>query len=355
MSLAHLQVEGLRCLKPGLLELAPHLNLIHGQNGSGKTSLLEAAFLLGRGRSFRTRHTEQLIARGASQLLVFGQTLDEAERPSHRIGFEYHRDESYKARLDGRDVQSLAELPAAFFVEAIDPEVHRLIEGGPGERRRWLDWGVFHVERPFLDHWLRYSRALRQRNAALRQNLDPRPWDAELILHGNEISHLRAQAFESVLPFWSEAVARLCGLQVEMSYYRGWAADRELAEILESGLARDRERGGTASGPHRADVQLRIAGKAAKETLSRGQQKLVAAAMVLASLQRLRDLQPLPPTLLLDDPAAELDAQRLGSLVTLVRELNCQLIITSLDADLRLFGDPEHVFHVEQGQVSRRN
>lgn len=353
MSLARLQVEGVRCLKPALLELAPHLNLIHGQNGSGKTSLLEATFLLGRGRSFRTRHTEQLIARGEERLLVFGQTLDEARQPAHRIGFEYHRDESYTARLDGRDVQSLAELPAAYFVEAIDPEVHRLIEGGPGERRRWLDWGVFHVERSFLEHWLRYSRALRQRNSALKQHLDPSPWDPEVIHHGNELSRLRALAFDSLLPIWSAAVARLCGLPVEMSFYRGWAAERELAEVLEASLPRDRERGSTASGPHRADVHLRIAGKAAKESLSRGQQKLVAAAMVLSMLQRLRELQSLPPTLLLDDPAAELDAGRLASLVSLVRELNCQLLITALEPNLRLFGDPEAVFHVEQGRVQQ--
>lgn len=352
MSLAHLQVEGVRCLQPGLLELAPHINLIHGPNGSGKTSLLEAIFLLGRGRSFRTRHTEQLIARTAARLFSFGLTQDEDGRPLHRIGFEYRRDGAYTARLDGEDVRSLAQLPAAFFVEAIDPEVHRLVEGGPGERRRWLDWGVFHVEHPFLEHWVRYSRALKQRNAALRQGFDPGAWEGELLLHGVRIAELRRQVFESILPHWSAVVQVLCGLPVEMGYFRGWAADRELAEVLEAGLVRDRERGSTGSGPHRADIHLRIEGRPAREVLSRGQQKLVAAAMVLALLQRLRDLQTLPPTLLLDDPAAELDTQRLGNLVGLVRELDCQLVITALNPDLRLFGNPERVFHVEHGQVT---
>jgi DNA replication and repair protein RecF len=347
VSLASLTVSKLRCIQQAELAFGPHLNLIYGANGSGKTSILEAAFLMGRGRSFRTRHTDALITRHADHLTVFGQTQD----PAHRIGFEYRRDEAYTARLDGRDVQSLAELPAAFFVEVIDPEIHRLVEGAPAERRRWLDWGVFHVEPVFLGHWTRFSRALRQRNAALRQDLDPRPWEAELITHGEKVAELRGHWFEGLKPYWQAAILRLSGLELDVSYYRGWSVDRQLADVLAEGWARDRERGATQAGPQRADVLLRLGGKLARESLSRGQQKLVAAAMVLALLQRLRDQQVTPPTLLLDDPAAELDQDRLASLVEMVTELRCQLLITSLSPDLRIFGQPEHVFHVEQGSV----
>lgn len=349
MSLASLKVAGIRSLVSAALEFGPHLNLIHGPNGSGKTSLLESAFLLGRGRSFRTRHTDQLISRGRPSLQVFGQTAD----PAHRIGFEYRRDEAYTARLDGADVRSLAELPQAFFVEVIDPEVHRLVEGAPGERRRWLDWGVFHVEPSFLEHWLRFSRALRQRNAALKQGADPKVWDLELALHGEQVARQRSLWFETVKPFLNETIHSLAGLDVELSCFRGWNAERSLSEALADGLERDRARGSTLVGPQRADVHLKVGGKAARESLSRGQQKLVAAAMVLALLKRLREQQASPPTLLLDDPAAELDPHRLAALVDMVRELDCQLIITSLDPDLGLFGSPERVFHVEQGVVTR--
>jgi DNA replication and repair protein RecF len=137
-----------------------------------------------------------------------------------------------------------------------------------------------------------------------------------------------------------------------MSYYKGWAADRKLEEVLADGRDRDRARGSTLAGPQRADVRLTVQGRPAREVLSRGQQKLVAAALVLALLQRLRGERTTPPTLLLDDPSAELDTQRLGALVELVKALNCQLVVTSLHADLANFGAPERVFHVERGVVT---
>ena len=348
MSLASLQITNLRCIAEASLEFTSGLNLVFGVNGSGKTSVLEAAFLAGRGRSFRTRHTEQLILREKEQLRLFATTAD----PAHRIGFEYRRDESYSARMDGEDVRSLAELPSAFFAEVIDPEVHRLVEGAPAERRRWLDWGVFHVEPGFLDAWLRFTRSLKQRNAALRLNQDPQPWNVELAQQGEAVARLRSQWLQSVLPFWEKTVQRLSGLRVEMHYHQGWGSGRALAEVLHENLERDRIRGSTLAGPQRADVQLRLEGKPAREALSRGQQKLVAAAMVLALLQRLKGERATPPTLLLDDPAAELDSSRLAALVELVRELHCQLIVTALHADLGNFGRPERVFHVERGSVS---
>ena len=348
MSLASLRIKDLRCIAEAELQLGPHVNLIHGPNGSGKTSILEAAFLAGRGRSFRSRVTETLISRGKEALEVFARTV----APDHAIGYEYRRENGYTARMDGADVRSLAELPSAWFVEVIDPQVHRLVDGPPSERRAWLDWGVFHVEHHFLESWFRFSRALRQRNAALKQGQGGGEWTAELALHGEQVAAARSAWFKSMQPLLEETITHLAGLPVEASYYRGWGADRSLAEAIADAAVRDRERGTTSAGPQRADVHLRIGGRAARDSLSRGQQKLVAAAMVLTVMKRLRSERREPPTLLLDDPAAELDADRLGVVVELVRSLDCQLVITALDPTLQPFGRPEHVFHVEQGRVS---
>jgi DNA replication and repair protein RecF len=349
MTLAALRVENLRIIAAAQLQLDAGLNLITGANGSGKTTLLEAIFLLGRGRSFRTRNTERLIRHRSDSLLVFGET----QAPDHRLGFEYATATGSAARIDGRTPESLAELPAHFFVEVIDPEIHRLISGAPADRRRWLDWGVFHVEPLFLDHWLRYSRALKQRNAALKSGMDPRPWTGELVRYGERITAQRQAWLEGLQPLWAATVSELSGLPVQIVAQRGWAQQHaSLADALDESQERDRQRGTTTVGPHRADIGLRLDGVMAREVLSRGQQKLVAAAMVIALLRRLRERGERPPTLLLDDPAAELDSERLGNFVSLVRSLEGQLVVTTLQHSSEIFGKPDKVFHVEQGSVN---
>ncbi|MBS0389274.1 MAG: DNA replication/repair protein RecF, partial [Proteobacteria bacterium] len=185
MSLLALEVEGLRCLTKTRLELHPHVNLVTGANGAGKTSLLEAIYLLGRGRSFRTRLTERLIAHEARSLHVFGQT-DDPNYPA--LGFGFDRQEGLRARVAGRDVKSLAELTVAFPVQVVDPGIHRLVEEGPAYRRRWLDWGVFHVEPGFVGAWTDYARNLKQRNAALKLRGDPSPWEPELVRLGSALA-----------------------------------------------------------------------------------------------------------------------------------------------------------------------
>ena len=165
MSLAELRIENLRCIESAALEFSPELNLIAGENGAGKTSILEAIFLLGRGRSFRTRNSERLIRHGQPKLTVFGRTDD---APPKVAGIEIAADGGTRARINGENARSLLELSGVVPVQAIDPEIHKLVDQGPERRRRWLDWLVFHVEPTFGLAWARYNRALKQRNAALK-------------------------------------------------------------------------------------------------------------------------------------------------------------------------------------------
>ena len=288
MSLIELTVTNVRSVEAAELKVPEGLTVIWGENGSGKTSLLEAMFLLGRGRSFRTRNSERLIRRGQDHLRVIGRIRRGGDQID-TLGFEATRT-GVTARIAGRPAESLAELSQAFAVQVIEPGVHKLVEEGGHRRRRWMDWAVFHVEPQFVDTWVRYTRTLKQRNAALRTQPElARVWDAELARMGEQIAESRRKFLEQLQPYWRDAVAALSGLDVQLNYSRGWSADTSLLESLTASRTRDEARHLTHSGPHRADVAVRMDGRPAREVLSRGQQKLVAVAMTVAQLRLLKD------------------------------------------------------------------
>src|SRR5688572_6685228 len=350
MSLAELRIENLRCVEGAVLEFAPELNLIAGENGAGKTSVLEAIFLLGRGRSFRTRNSERLIRYGQPKATVFGRTDDS---PPKYAGVEIAADGGTRARINGENAGSLLELSGVVPVQAIDPEIHKLVDQGPERRRRWLDWLVFHVEPTFGLEWARYNRALKQRNAALKSGAGGiEAWDEELVTHGTAITEARQRALAKLSPRLQSTFERFGGLEVQAGFSAGWAGG-SLRDSLRVHLDRDRVRGTTTVGPHRADVSLRRHHRAARETLSRGQQKLTAVAMIISQLQLLQDEVGLRALLLLDDPAAELDQKNLQRLFTELSSLRCQMIATSLTPETALFQAPKATFHVEQGRVMR--
>ncbi|HKT73339.1 MAG TPA: DNA replication/repair protein RecF [Steroidobacteraceae bacterium] len=350
MSLVELSVEDLRCLEQVHLQLHPTHNLIWGSNGSGKTSVLEAIFFLGRGRSFRTRNSDRLIRRGQSRLIVFGRTDDV---PSQSLGVQVMRDEGVTARINAGPASALTDLSQAFAVAAIDPGVHKLVEEGAHRRRRWMDWVVFHVEPHFVEAWTRYTRALKQRNAALKsQPSQAGAWDSELVRWGEQVAMARHATLQRLQPFWKDLLPELSGLDVELHYFRGWSQDTDLQGALRASLARDLSKGATHPGPHRADILVRLHGRLARETLSRGQQKLVAITMMLAQVRLVQECIAAPPTLLLDDPAAELDSRRLERFIARVEQLRCQTVLTSLERESPLFTAQGTRFHVEQGRVA---
>src|SRR6202167_1449771 len=226
MSLRRVQVTDFRCLQSADMELDPRFTLVSGPNASGKTSLLEAIYVLGRGRSFRTRRLEHLIRMGRPRFVVFG----EVDLPERRVALGIEGSQAgMRARLGGAPVSSLAELASVLPVQIIDPEVHRLIEEGPSRRRRFLDWGVFHVEPSFVGHWQRYHQALKQRNAALKSH-QPRgavaAWDPDLLSYGELVTQARSRYLDLLSP-QAEAIGRnLLGMELSLSYRPGWARDR---------------------------------------------------------------------------------------------------------------------------------
>ena len=354
MSLLRLEIRDFRCIAGAELEFDARCNLISGANASGKTSLLESIFFLGRGRSFRTARNETLIRKGVHELLLTGKfEAGESVRP---VGVRYSR-EGFEARAAGNRIGSLAELATILPVQAIDPEVHRLVEEGPAERRRYLDWGVFHVEPRFVEQWRRYQRALKQRNAALRAEAPDavvRAWDPELLESGKALAQSRRDYFQNLQPHVADVGQRLLGATIELSLSDGWLAGTELADAIEHAWPRDRERGTTHAGPHRADLSIRVAGDLARHRVSRGQQKLTAAAMLLGQLKCDEQLGSPTAALLVDDPAAELDSANLERLISVILDLPGQLFVTALDPSMAAFErlPVARRFHVEHGKIT---
>jgi DNA replication and repair protein RecF len=353
MPLGSFRAERFRCLTDVELELDPSANLFVGPNASGKTSLLEAAFFLSRGRSFRSRQRATLIAYGQESFLLAGQAI--AAGGTVSLGVRASRSDT-EWHVAGAVASGIADLAELFPAQVIEPEVHKLLEEGPGRRRRFLDWGVFHVEPGFLSTWRRYHQALRQRNAALKQDAgdeDLAAWELELAFQGEALADQRDRYLARLAGPLETIGQALLSEPIALVHHAGWDRERRLRDALEEDRRRDRRYRATQLGPHRGDVVVQLSGRPAKDHVSRGQQKLVAAGLMLAQLEIQEQEKPGRSALLLDDPAAELDKGNLIRLMTLVRHSPAQLWVTSLQPDIGELIREVRLFHVERGTVRR--
>lgn len=348
--LTTIDIENFRCIRAAHLTLDPQATGIVGENGSGKTSLLEAIYFLAHGRSFRANQREKLLPPQTDFLRVVGRI--QTARGELVAGIEYGK-QGTRANLAGQGISGIAEIAEILPVQVIDPGVHRLIEEGSARRRRLLDWGVFHVKHEFLGVWRRYQRALQQRNAVLRSNGDEQllaAWEGELGTAGHRVDTLRSEYASQLLPHFVGIAEQLLGAQgARFSYRRGWAAEHELVAQLIESRPRDQRLRTTTVGAHRADVAFAFEGAPARDRVSRGQQKLLAAAFILAQLA-FQAAQGAPPAcLMLDDPAAELDVDNLGKLLAAVSKIPAQLVITSVHESGLEGVKLGRKFHVKQG------
>ncbi len=343
------KVSDFRCIETADVSLSPAFNLICGANASGKTSFLEALAYLGRGKSFRGASTNNLVRHGQAEFVLFGET-DNGGR-SQKIGVRNSR-EGLEVRVDGNSEGGAAALAEALPLQVIDPEVHSLVAGGPELRRRFLDWVAFHVEHDHLLTWRRFRRALKQRNAALKAKSPPaaiRSWNAEFIELAGLLDESRRRVLDVAIDSLAEYGEALLGTELGFEYAQGWNREKTLEQALDEGIERDLQQGATQHGPHRADLKISYDERQARKLVSRGQQKLLASAMILAATETAQTALERPLLLLLDDPAAELDADSLGRLLAAVDGLGCQVVATSLTEGALETPVNTRVFHVEQG------
>ena len=356
MRLQTLRVQNVRCLTDVDLALADGINLFVGANGAGKTSVLEAAFLLSHARSFRSGARDALMQRETSSLSVFAQ-VSHAQGRLSRLGLG-RTGSRWEARLDGA-VVALGDLVRECAVVCFDPGAHALIAGGAEERRRYLDWGVFHVEPDFLQSWRRYQRALKQRNSLLRSAPSAgdelfAPWEAELAQNAEDIDGRRRRYVQRLQPHLQTALSHLLPElgDVEVRYRRGWGDELDLARALQTLRGRDAARGHTTLGVHRADWAIAFEHAPLREHLSRGQEKLTALACMMAQAALYAESCGEWPIVCLDDLSSELDTPHQHAVVEQLEEAAAQILITGTDVSEALQSVPARTFHVEQGRFT---
>jgi DNA replication and repair protein RecF len=166
------------------------------------------------------------------------------------------------------------------------------------------------------------------------------------------LSGARGRYVAALSPYAAAIGRNLLGMELSLSYRTGWSKELSLAEALQQSWNHDQESGATQVGPHRAELGIRLDGTAVKDRVSRGQQKLLAAALLMAQIKLFPEGSAVQPTLLLDDPAAELDDEHLGSLIREVSSQSVQLVVTTLHGEFPAFGEPGRRFQMNGGKVS---
>jgi len=357
--LNQLSIENFRNITSVSLPLSKGVTVFVGENGAGKTSILDAVHLLGTGKPFTTHRIDNVIHRDASAVQVVGHL----STPSNVVmGVRRNRGGSGEARIGGASVKALSELAKALPLIVINADTLNIVREGPEGRRRFIDSFVFHVEQGFSQDSRRYLHALKQRNALLkeRRRTDDAVWVRDLAVSGESMVSARGRAVSVLAEALKDVLAdmKVSFPEWQLIQRTGWAADRSLAEALAKASDSDRHRGFTQVGPHRGDVVFLVGGAPAHEVLSRGQMKVLMAATKLAQARVMHRETGASPVLLVDDVAAELDAENASGLFGNMVSDGFQVLVAMVDASgpsAWTQNALSNVFHVEHGAITDAN
>lgn len=354
MRISQIRIENVRNIKEATINPGLRLNIILGANGSGKSSLLESIHLLGRADSFRTNRYLDVIQRDTTRLGVSGLINTEGNL-THRINVVIDK-KRRSISIDGTETGSRSELIKRFPLQFLSPLSYLLIEGPPNVRRQFIDWGVFHSQRPYPEEWKRFRRCLIQRNAALKtKNRSMQGiWNDEFAKYGTIISERRKDYLDQVLPYVQDISDQMLPTKkVSLAYLTGWDDNLKLDQVLENDLERDMKFGFTHSGPHKSDLLVTVHGRPGRSFLSRGQIKLLVIAMKLAQIKLLMDQKNRCTSLLIDDFCTELDRRNATRLKHFLHDIELQCFLTATDRNSigSFCGIDSTLFHVEQGHV----
>ncbi|CZH32848.1 DNA replication and repair protein recF [Legionella pneumophila] len=327
MILSEVRIHNIRNIASTSFILNPNFNCITGPNGSGKTSLLEALYMLSCAHSFRSREVAPIISYGQNQLNVFAHACDEST-----ISVQKSITDGTQIKLNNQFCCTTSQLAYALPCQVIYSDIFQIIDAGPSVRRSLLDWGLFHVKHDYLKIWKDYKRILSQRNALLKSRATYEhfiPWDQQLSQLANQLDQARNDYFLQWQPKFYQVLCDLTNISCTVEYYKGWDrknAGQNMEELLQKSFDSDRNKLYTQYGPHQADLIISTEQYRVKHTLSRGQQKIILIALKLAQGQLL-DKDCL---YLIDDLAAELDDYHQRNLIKYLTQQKGQFVITNL-------------------------
>jgi len=357
MSVIELQTVNFRNLITEKLSFHPKLNFITGDNGSGKSSLLESLFYLGHGKSFRSTHLESLIYTDADSFIVSVKTENNIQ-----LGIQRNAQGESKIKINGAKHTKLSDLAKNFAIQIVTPESFKLFVGGPKERRKFVDLGMFHVKHSFSSLWNDFSRTLKQRNACLKNKVNETQltyWTDEFCRLSESIAALRKEyiiLLREEVSLWMSIVLPSLMDEINIRYSQGWNNKKELKEVLNINISKEYERGYSLFGAQKFDIKFLIDNLSIEHRLSRGQQKLFLLALTFAQTSLIAKVNRLKPILLIDDIGAELDHSSRTAMFSAIQQLGCQTMITAIDSvalePLMPVNNNYKMFHVKHGQIS---
>jgi len=358
MQLEQLKIHQFRSLETTELQFSPCLNLVYGNNASGKTSLLEAIYFLGRGKSFRMQTSAPLIQQGQTSFHLHGRLSNPISKSSFSIGFHKVGAELL-VKLGGERVKKLSEVAKLIPFQVISSDSHKLLEDGPDVRRRFLDWGLFHVEPQYHSDSKNYIHSLKQRNAALKAKRPKKEcniWLEKMEECGTRLNETRSTYLADLVKVINNLHETLALEEKSLGFklLTGWNQEfPNLRDYWEAQYPQDYFHGFTGGGPHRADLLIYFGERKAKEHISRGQQKLFAILLLVSQVIQVCKQTNKTPILIIDDITAELDQTRVQCLLDLLADLPIQIFISAInpiELNLSKWRDKK-LFHVEQGKL----
>lgn len=318
------------------LSIAPSadFNFIIGENGSGKSSLLEGIYLLSHGKAYRHHLNKKIIQYHQTQATAFAKITD--FKQAHQIGLTKFLNKENQIKIDGKIGGKQTYLAHYLPIQLITPETFSLLTEGPKMRRSYLDWGCFHQFSDFTAIWHQVNRLTKQRNALLKStnsNALFQYWDSQLIIATDQLTQFRRNYLQELTIYLKKALAVFFPeLNIDIDFYAGWNQNKTYEAALLQHFEQDKIVGHTLVGAHKADLKLTVDGVFVEDRFSRGQLKLLMCALKLAQGEFYSAAKNQPCIYLIDDLPSELDQHNQKRLFDYLRPLKAQVFITALEA-----------------------